>query len=101
MFLRKRKTKSVNMLINSIEIFLKKRKAKSRTVVANDDLENLPEDEKQILVEYGKNYSKFWKNKDWPMFFLDKYRKLLLSYYKSFFDIFYRLSQVGPLNKKN
>ena len=47
------------MLINSIEIFLKKRKAKSRTVVANDDLENLPEDEKQILVEYGKNYSKF------------------------------------------
>ena len=59
MFLRKRKTKSVNMLINSIEIFLKKRKAKSRTVVANDDLENLPEDEKQILVEYGKNYSKF------------------------------------------
>ena len=35
-FLKKKKSKSVNMLVNDIEIFLKKKKKRSVNMVVND-----------------------------------------------------------------
>ena len=54
------------MLVKNIEIFLKKRKKKWKH--GGKLYENLPNNEKQRLVEYRKNYCKMKKNKDWLMF---------------------------------
>ena len=62
---KEEKTKKLNMLVNDIEIFLKKRKTKSVNMIAHV-LKN--KDEKRRLVDYRKNYSKIQKNKDWLIF---------------------------------
>ena len=51
-----KKIKSVNMFVNDIDIVLMKRKTKSVNTFATDI--------KAFLVEYRKNYSKIWKNKN-------------------------------------
>ena len=58
---KKTKTKSVNMLVNNIGIFLKKKKNKKRQH-GSESYKNLPEDEKQKLVEYRKIYYRMQKN---------------------------------------
>ena len=61
-FLKKKKVKRVNMLVNDLEIFLKKGKTKSVNMFVSDK-KNLPEEEKQSLIEYRRSYSKMQKNK--------------------------------------
>ena len=53
-FLKKKKTKSANIFVSDIKIFLRDR----------ERYKNLLENETQRLVEYRNNYSKNWKNKD-------------------------------------
>ena len=53
-FLKKKKTKSANIFVSDIKIFLCDR----------ERYKNLLENETQRLVEYRNNYSKNWKNKD-------------------------------------
>ena len=48
--------------VKSIKIFLKKRKTKSDSMVAND-IKISQKMKKQRLVEYRTNYYKIWKNK--------------------------------------
>lgn len=55
------------MHVNKKEIFLKKRKQKHQ--YDRDRCKNIPEYEKQMLVEYLKNYSRIHKNKDRQDFF--------------------------------
>ena len=50
-FLKKRKTKSKNMVVNKIRI----------PQIANRHNANLPECKKQSLVGYRKKYYKIWK----------------------------------------
>ena len=45
-----------NQLVKDIKIFLKKIKKKSNSIVVNNKYKNLPEDEKQKLLEYRKKY---------------------------------------------
>ena len=71
-FLKKRKTKRINILVKRIVIFLKKRKTKTINWVANHT-NNLVEDEKQRLIVYRENYSRMWKTIDWPMFLARQY----------------------------
>ena len=47
------------MLVNDIEIFLKRKRKKCQY----DQYKNLTEDKKQRLVEYGKNYCRMQKIK--------------------------------------
>ena len=51
-----------NQLVKDIKIFLKKIKKKSNSIVMNNKYKNLPEDEKQKLLEYRKKYYKIRKN---------------------------------------
>ena len=51
------------MLVSDIEIFQKKKKKRSVNMIVND-IKNLLEDEKQRLAEYIKSYLKY-KNKHW------------------------------------
>ena len=55
-FLKGKKTKNVNMLVNDIEIFLKKKTEKGQ--YGCEHYKNLPKDEKQKIVEYRKKYSR-------------------------------------------
>ena len=55
-------------LMNSIKIFLKKKKNKKRQY-GRDRYRYLTEDEKQRLAEYRKNYSKM-ENKAWLILLL-------------------------------
>ena len=50
------------VFVKSIKIFLKKRKTKSDSMVAND-IKISQKMKKQRLVEYRTNYYKIWKNK--------------------------------------
>ena len=52
------KKQNVNMVVNDVNIILKKKK-KGR--YGHKQCKNLPEKEKQRLVENRKNYSKIWK----------------------------------------
>ena len=54
-FLKKIKTKSINMLANVAEIILKKKKIKSISFVANE-YKILSKDEEKELAEYKINY---------------------------------------------
>ena len=62
-FLMKKKTKIVNMLMPNIDIFLKKKNKNHQH--SWECYQNLPEDEKrkQRLAEYRINYSKMQKIK--------------------------------------
>ena len=51
-YLKKKKKENCNMLMNKIEIFLKKKNKKRQ--YGHECYNNLPEDEKQRLVEYRK-----------------------------------------------
>lgn len=60
-FPKNKKTRNINMLVNNIEIFFKKRKTK-KCKYSRERYENLPEYEKQRLAEYRKRYSKMQKS---------------------------------------
>ena len=49
-------------LVKDIKVFLRKKKKVSDNMIVNDN-KNLPEDEKQKLVQYRKKYYKMRKNK--------------------------------------
>ena len=57
-----RKTrKTTKKLVKDIKVLLKKKKKKS-DIYGHERCKNLPEDEKQKLVEYRKKYSEMRKN---------------------------------------
>ena len=50
------KEKLQNMLLKDIKVFLKKKRKESGNIVVKERCKNLPEDEKQKLVDYRRKY---------------------------------------------
>ena len=70
-FVKKRKKKNVNMFVNDIEIFLKKGKTKSVNMVAYG-VKISQKMKKKNKMDIEKIIVRCGKNKDRPMFLLDK-----------------------------